>query len=104
MSNSSPAVQLARELIRQDTINPPGNETRCIAILADQLGAAGFVVTVQPLGEGRANLIARIGLGVSPLAFTGHVDVVPLGMRPWSVDPFGAEISAIACTAVAPAT
>jgi succinyl-diaminopimelate desuccinylase len=83
---------LAQELIRQDTVNPPGNEIRCIAIVADRLAAAGFAVDVRPLGEGRANLVARIGQGDAPLAFTGHVDTVPLGARPWSMDPFGAAV------------
>src|SRR5262249_23644013 len=27
-----------------------------------------------------------------PLCFTGHVDTVPLGNAPWSVDPFAGEI------------
>ena len=27
-----------------------------------------------------------------PLCFGGHIDVVPLGAKEWSVDPFGAEI------------
>ena len=28
-----------------------------------------------------------------PLCFTGHVDTVPLGAAPWTVDPFAGEIS-----------
>lgn len=45
------------------------------------------------MGEGRANLVARIGgkPDAKPLAITGHIDVVPLGARPWSMDPFAAE-------------
>jgi succinyl-diaminopimelate desuccinylase len=39
-------------------------------------------------------MVARLR-GVSdlkPLAFTGHLDVVPLGEKPWSAPPFAAEI------------
>lgn len=93
MTVLSSAVRLTQELVRQDSVNPPGNETRCTAILADRLAAAGFEVALRPFGDGRANLIARIGQGDAPLAFTGHVDTVPLGKQAWSVDPFGGAIA-----------
>ncbi|MGQ9364896.1 M20 family metallopeptidase [Azospirillum sp. ST 5-10] len=90
----STAVDLTRALVRQDTINPPGNEERCAALLAARLEDNGFAVTTVGFGAGRASLVARIGGrdGALPLAFTGHIDTVPLGMRAWSVDPFGGEI------------
>ena len=88
------AVELTRALIRFDTINPPGQEQRCAEHLGSILEAAGYTCAYVPMGEGRANLIARIGgrNDQLPLAFTGHMDVVPLGMRAWSVDPFGGEM------------
>lgn len=92
MTDHSSAVRLARDLIRQDSVNPPGNEARCTALLAEHLAGAGFVVELHPFGDGRASLVARIGQGGLPLAFTGHVDTVPLGKRDWSVDPFGGDI------------
>ena len=88
-------VALTRELIQMDTINPPGNEQVCAEHVGKQLQDAGFQTTYVSMGEGRANLIARIG-GDSdkpPLAFTGHIDVVPLGAAAWSMDPFGAEMA-----------
>jgi succinyl-diaminopimelate desuccinylase len=95
----SPAVALTQALVRQNTINPPGNEQRCADILAKRLEDNGFAVTAVGFGEGRASLVARIGgqdgggqEGRLPLAFTGHIDTVPLGMREWSQDPFGGEI------------
>ena len=47
------------------------------------------------MAANRENLIAHIGGsgGKLPLAFTGHVDVVPLGALPWSVEPFGGAIA-----------
>lgn len=89
-----PATELTRELIRFNTINPPGAEWACAEHLAGLLTAAGFVVELVPFGKGRAQLLVQIG-GTSeklPLGFTGHLDTVPLGARPWSVDAFAAEI------------
>ena len=49
----------------------------------------------MPFGEGRAQLVARIGGTTDklPLGFTGHLDTVPLGAQPWSVDPLAADIT-----------
>lgn len=93
MSHS--AVDLTRELIRFETINPPGNERGCAEHLGRLLEGAGFDVTYHDFGEGRANLVARKGGNDARLAisFAGHIDTVPLGLQPWSVDPFAADIS-----------
>lgn len=90
----SPAVALTQALVRQNTINPPGNERRCADILARRLEENGFTVDVVEFGDNRASLVARIGGkdGTLPIAFTGHIDTVPLGMRDWTQDPFGGEI------------
>jgi succinyl-diaminopimelate desuccinylase len=87
------SVALTQELVRFNTINPPGAERACTEHLAVLLEAAGFAVELVPFGEGRAQLLARIGGAADrlPLAFTGHIDVVPLGAQPWSVDPFAAD-------------
>src|SRR5947199_3949585 len=87
-------VELSRELIAFNTINPPGNELSCIRHLENILADAGAKTSLQNFAPERANLIARIG-GVDskpPLCFTGHVDTVPLGNAAWSVDPFAGEI------------
>lgn len=87
-------VALAQRLIRFDTVNPPGRERDCAEYLANLLTAARFTTTLVPLGEGRASLIARRGnaRGGKPLVFTGHIDVVPLGTRPWAFEPFAGEV------------
>jgi succinyl-diaminopimelate desuccinylase len=83
------AVELAAELIRFDTINPPGREGPCTDHLQSLLTRAGFACETVPLGEGRPNLVARIGgaAGRPPIAFTGHTDTVPLGKKAWTVRP-----------------
>jgi succinyl-diaminopimelate desuccinylase len=89
------SVELTQELVRFKTINPPGAERACAERLASLLESAGFAVDLVPFGEGRAQLVARIGgtAGKLPLGFTGHLDTVPLGAQPWSVDPLAAEIA-----------
>lgn len=87
-------VELTRELIAFDTVNPPGQEKRCARFLADILALAGFDTTLREFEPDRANLIANwrgSGHGAR-LIFTGHIDVVPLGARAWTRDPFAAEI------------
>lgn len=87
-------IELSRELIAFNTVNPPGNELTCIRHLEGILAGAGLETTLQEFAPGRANLIARIGGNETkpPLCFTGHVDTVPLGNAPWSVDPFAGEV------------
>jgi succinyl-diaminopimelate desuccinylase len=89
------SAELTQELIRFETINPPGNETPCARHLGRILEEAGFQTSYLDMSPNRGNLIARIGASGErlPLAFTGHTDVVPLGAAPWSVKPFGATIA-----------
>lgn len=88
------STELTQALVRFNTINPPGNERACAERLAFLLETSGFTVDIIPFGEGRAQLLARIGgrAGTLPLGFTGHLDTVPLGARPWSVDPLSGDI------------
>ncbi|WP_345830112.1 M20 family metallopeptidase (plasmid) [Pantoea sp. BRR-3P] len=90
------SLALTQHLLGFDTINPPGNEAACMQFLADWLSERGFTVNLSSFGAGRSNLIAHLH-GASPgkpLAFTGHLDTVPLGNQPWQHDPFGSDIVA----------
>ncbi|NVK33422.1 MAG: M20 family metallopeptidase [Rhodobacteraceae bacterium] len=89
------SIELAQTLIRTDTRNPPGNEQKCGQPLIQLLSQAGFNIKEHVFAPGRSNIIAtKSGERAGPaLAFTGHLDTVPLGEKPWSVDPFGATIS-----------
>lgn len=88
------SLTLTQQLLGFDTINPPGNETDCMRFLAAWLANQGFDVELTSFGERRTNLIAQLpGLTPGePLAFTGHLDTVPLGNQPWQHDPFGRDI------------
>jgi succinyl-diaminopimelate desuccinylase len=85
------ASDLALELVRLDTINPPGRESAAASVLAERLTAAGLAVAVHEHAPGRPSLVARWAGGGdgAALCMTGHLDTVPLGGAPWSVEPFG---------------
>src|SRR3712207_1966118 len=88
-------VTLTQELIRFETVNPPGDEATCAAHLAALLERSGFTVEDHAFGPRRTSLVAHCpghDLALAPLVLTGHLDTVPLGAQPWSVSPFGAEI------------
>jgi succinyl-diaminopimelate desuccinylase len=91
--NASDPVALTRELIRFDTINPPGRERDCAHRIGALLQDWGFSVEYSEYQDARTSVIARIGGDSSkpPLCLTGHIDVVPLGTRKWSKDPFSGE-------------
>lgn len=83
-------VSLLRRLVACDTSNPPGEESRGVALLEPYLRQAGLQCERVARDPARANLLARLpGLGRGPsLGFLGHLDVVPVTGGGWSVDPF----------------
>jgi succinyl-diaminopimelate desuccinylase len=87
------AVALTRDLLRFDTVNPPGQERDCAQMAGKLLQDWGFAVEYFEYEEGRTSVIARAGGSdaKAPLCLTGHLDVVPLGTRKWSKDPFAGE-------------
>ena len=93
MTKLKSPLELTQDLIRFNTINPPGNEKPCAQYLGKLLIDVGFLVTYHEFAEDRTSLIARAGDGSDlPLCFTGHIDTVPLGASPWTMDPLAADI------------
>ncbi len=84
---------LTRELLAFNTINPPGMERACARHLGAILEAAGFRTAYHEFAEARTSLIAAIGGDPDrpPICFTGHIDTVPLGAKPWTRDAFAGE-------------
>ncbi|MFN2432557.1 MAG: M20/M25/M40 family metallo-hydrolase [Gemmatimonadota bacterium] len=79
-------------LIRIDTQNPPGNEA-LVAAWFDSLfrGVEGFETHVLDVGEGRANVVARLrspNPTAKPLLVMGHMDVVGADTTKWTTPPF----------------
>ena len=86
--------ELTRELLRFNTINPPGMERACAQHLGKMLEGAGFRCKYHEFAESRTSLVAEIGGtadGKPPICFTGHIDTVPLGAAKWTRDAFSGE-------------
>lgn len=88
------AVELLRQLIRFDTVNPPGNERPAQELLARVLRDAGFAVELLGRREGRPNLIARLrGAADGPtLCLLSHVDTVYATAADWDRDPWSGDL------------
>jgi succinyl-diaminopimelate desuccinylase len=92
MSAQDP-IALTRTLLRFDTINPPGRERDCARHAGAMLQEWGFKVDYHEYADMRTSVIARTGGSDAkpPLCLTGHLDVVPLGARAWTRNPFEGE-------------
>jgi acetylornithine deacetylase/succinyl-diaminopimelate desuccinylase-like protein len=82
------------ELIRFDTTNPPGNETKAARYLADSLSREGFTCDFFESAPERGSVVTRLkGTGEKPrLLLLSHLDVVPVNAEQWSVEPFSGVI------------
>jgi len=91
----SASVRLAQELVRIDTVNPPGRESLAAQVIAQRLAPLGVRIEMYDLSPGRASLVARYreSESVPSLCFSGHLDTVPLGIAAWSRHPHGGEIA-----------
>lgn len=94
-------VDLARDLIRIPTPNPPGGERQAILLLEPRLRAMGFRLRRVITPAGRWNLLAERGFGTARGAprprtflFNGHLDVVPVGDEAsWKHPPFAGKVA-----------
>jgi acetylornithine deacetylase/succinyl-diaminopimelate desuccinylase-like protein len=88
------AVKFLAELVKIDTSNPPGNETRAAEYIKSMLAAEGIPAQIYESAPGRGNLVARLkGSGKKkPLLLMAHLDVVGVERDKWTVDPFAALI------------
>jgi acetylornithine deacetylase/succinyl-diaminopimelate desuccinylase-like protein len=86
-------TDLLRELIRLDTVNPPGNESAAAELLREYLEGNGVRCELYARSPARANLVARIpGRGGPRLMLLSHTDTVLVDREEWSVDPWSAEL------------
>jgi len=84
---------LLQELLRLDTVNPPGNETRAAEVLRTYLGRNGITCELHGRTPERANLVSRIPGGKGPtLLLTGHTDTVLADPAEWSRSPWSGEV------------
>jgi acetylornithine deacetylase/succinyl-diaminopimelate desuccinylase-like protein len=88
------ATALLQDLLRLDTVNPPGNETQAAELLRGYLEDAGVACELHARIPERANLVARIrGSGDGPsLLLLSHTDTVVADPAEWTVDPWSGEV------------
>ena len=92
-AQDSEVVSLARELVRVNTSNPPGNERQVAELLAPRLRALGFEVDIiQTPTPNKAHLVARLRAAnptERPILLAGHIDTVGVEPELWTFEPFG---------------
>lgn len=99
VSAADEVVGICRDLIRIDTSNFGGNDSRgerqAAEYVAGLMGEGGLEPRIFESSPGRASVVARMA-GTDPslpaLVVHGHLDVVPALKEDWSVDPFAAEV------------
>ncbi len=82
------------DLIKIDTTNPPGHETKVAEYLKQVADAYGIPSELVGADPKRLNFVARLkGAGKSrPLLLMAHSDVVPAEKSQWTANPFSGEI------------
>ena len=95
MATKKTPLEITRELVQIETMNPPGRELECAQYVGKLLQDAGLQVSYHEFADGRTSVVARLAgaAGKAPICFGGHIDTVPLGAKPWSKDPFAGEVS-----------
>ncbi|MGH3136431.1 MAG: M20/M25/M40 family metallo-hydrolase [Gaiellaceae bacterium] len=87
------ATALLQALLRLDTVNPPGNETRAAELLREYLAQHGIECEFFAREPERANVVARIKGGDGPsLAFLSHTDTVLADPAEWDRDPWSGDL------------
>ena len=93
--NESEMVKFCRDLVRIESVNPPGEERAIAEYMAAALTSFGLEAELLGHGPKRASLLARLrGSERGPgILFSGHLDTVPVGNGEWKHDPFSGEIA-----------
>ncbi|HKS42293.1 MAG TPA: M20 family metallopeptidase [Blastocatellia bacterium] len=87
--NRDEIIQIVCDLVRQNTVNPPGNEYLCKEIVAACMQQLGMEISYYEKEPGRTNVVGRMGSGAKSIGFVSHMDVVPPGeLEQWNTPPF----------------
>ncbi|MCL6417396.1 succinyl-diaminopimelate desuccinylase [Aestuariirhabdus sp. Z084] len=90
MSDLSPTLQFAMDLIRRPSVTP--EDADCQEMMISRLEPLGFHVERLQFGDVK-NVWLRRGSEGPVFAFAGHTDVVPTGsLEQWHTNPFQPEI------------
>lgn len=90
------STELLQQLIRFNTVNPPGNEGVAQAFIQQLLEEHGFTCEILAKDPARPNLIASLkapsGADGPTVALLTHIDTVLANAEEWQVDPWSGEI------------
>jgi succinyl-diaminopimelate desuccinylase len=91
----SEVIKFCQDLVRIETVNPPGNELEAAEYVASTLKKFGLNVELIKHDSTRASVLARLkGSGRKPaLLYNGHLDTVPVGTEKWIHEPFSGEVA-----------
>lgn len=85
--------ELLQELIRVDTVNPPGNEIRAADVLRGYFARNGIETELYSREPDRPSVVARLRGGDGPtLAFLSHTDTVLADPDEWDRDPWSGDL------------
>ena len=88
-------AELAQELVRIPSHNPPGDESRIARFAADWLLEAGLDSQLVPLEPGRCSVVARVpGRESGAIVLCAHLDTVPTKPDAWRFPPLEGRIEA----------
>ncbi len=80
-------VRLTCSLVKEKTVNPPGNEFLAARIVKEFAKKQALKYEVYEKEKGRENVLVSYGEGEKTLVYVTHLDVVPAG-HGWKTDPF----------------
>lgn len=85
-------IGFLKDLIRIDTQDPPGNESKVAEYIGGIFKKEGIPYEILEPVAGRASIVARLkGDGTrKPVLIMAHEDVVPVDRTHWTEDPFAA--------------
>jgi len=84
---------LLQELLRANTVNPPGNEVRAVRVLQEYFARNGIDVELYAREPDRPNVVARLRGGDGPsLMLLSHTDTVLADPAEWERDPWSGDL------------
>jgi acetylornithine deacetylase/succinyl-diaminopimelate desuccinylase-like protein len=84
---------LLQELLRANTVNPPGNEIRAATVLREYFARNRIEADFYARDPDRPNVVARVRGGDGPsLCFLSHTDTVLADPGEWDRDPWSGDL------------
>jgi acetylornithine deacetylase/succinyl-diaminopimelate desuccinylase-like protein len=91
---TDPTAEVLKQLIRIDSVNPPGRDVGVAEFLTSTLAPLGFQIETIPTPvTGKVHFLARLkGNGAKkPILLAAHADVVGVERAGWHLDPFAGQ-------------